>query len=193
MILLEEYGRTLGRLVVKGDLESMVLWICQESKSRLHAQIFKKIKESELVNLCEPVIQRLKERIYLVTDIEDYTVLLEIIQNNFESILNLVNGEKKAVVILNTSHPFDVEAFYWAIVKPKEKAEELVRELLFDLFIYYSPCNIIEYILELPEEVKEFIKSAEYRGDVAIIKSDALRPLLEMFTERCLKIFSLTV
>jgi hypothetical protein len=120
---------------------------------------------------------------------------MEIISDKhfFEAVVSFVNDEEEAVVILNESYPFDVGTFQWAVMKPAGKSEELLRELLFDLFIYYLPCNIIKYILKLPKEVKEFIKSAEYRGDVAIIKSDALRPLLEMFTERCLKIFSLTV
>jgi hypothetical protein len=173
----------------------MVLWIREESQSVLHEKIFEKIKKSELIDFCKPVIKKVGKKVFLITDIEDYRALMEIISDKrfFEAVVSFVNDEEEAIVILNESYPFDVGAFQWAIVKPAGKSGELLRELLFDLFIYYSPCNIIEYILELPEEVKEFIKSVEYRGDVAIIKSDALRPLLEMFTERCLKIFPLTV
>ena len=106
---------------------------------------------------------------------------MKIISNDyfFESVISFVNEEEKAVVIFNESYPFDVEGFLWAIVKPKEKMEEVLKEFLFDLFIYYSTRNAIQYIMDLPREVRDFIRSVEYRGDVAIIKSDALRPLLE--------------
>jgi len=159
----------------------MVLWIKEEGGSILHKKIFEKIKESELISFCEPIIKKFGEKVYLITDIENYHVLMKIISNDyfFESVISFVNEEEKAVVIFNESYPFDVEGFLWAIVKPKEKMEEVLKEFLFDLFIYYSTRNAIQYIMDLPREVRDFIRSVEYRGDVAIIKSDALRPLLE--------------
>jgi hypothetical protein len=127
-----------------------MLWI----KGRIYDQIFEIIKNHPDSKFC--IIKKLLNKVYLITDIDDCDILFEIIQNNFKQILDLTSREEEAIVILNTSHPFDIEGFHWAIVKPKQKAEEIVKELVFDYNIY-------------SDTFEKLSIKVDYKGDLAII------------------------